>query len=96
MHMGIQTNTSGFNHIKHTYIHNLHKQAYAYKMNSPSTTELEYDRILRELLESCGMRECLFGLSFSAARQIFLRSQSFTKLMLSKVLVRLADAALLM
>lgn len=73
MHIGIQTNTSGFNHVKHTYVHNLRKQAYAYKLNSPSTTELEYDRILKELLESCGMREGLFGLYFSAARQIFLQ-----------------------
>lgn len=72
MDMGAQANTGGFNHVKHAYVHNLHKEAYAYKLNSPSTRELEYDRISKELLESCGMRECLFGLSFSAARQIFL------------------------
>lgn len=99
--MGGQANSGGFYHVKHTYIHNLHKQkAYAYKLNSPSIRELDYYRILKELLECCGMGGCLFGLFcllVLLGRYFYdEKSESFAKLTLSTVLVRLAHAALFM
>lgn len=99
-HRAGQVNTGGFSHVKHTYVPNLHKQkAYAYKLNSPSIKELDYYSILKSCWSVTGWRgtflvyfTCLVAIEDTS----MMKNQSFTKLTLNKVSVRLADAAFLM
>lgn len=73
MCMSGHANTGGFNHVKHTYVHNLHKQrAYAYSKYKRIRLLQDIKRAAGVLWDGRGVGLFWFTLSFSATRQIVL------------------------